>query len=226
MTQPREDLPAARRRLDYAISALIDPKPHTITRDDGSTPIEWVDSLFDQLCDAVSGQTGERSGGQSTTPVWADAIDLADEITAQVREWHPSFPQPDVSTDTPVPTVIARLKALQAAKWTVEATGHVDEIAKTVEVFCEDIRRLLSGERVLFVYAAQGRDLAPCPQCGVSIVRRADRSGQTVRQPALQIRSEGNGTYVSHCVNCRAAWPSPDFLARLLGHDKLEGVLE
>lgn len=220
--QPYSDLPAARRALDIAISALIDPKPHTLHRDDGTTPITWIDSLYDQLTDAVSGQSGERSGRHSTSPVWADVIDLLNKIHAACAEWYPPWPHPDPIH--PTPTAIARLQALNDKKWTVEDTNRIRSIAGRIEGFSEDIRRMLSGERILFLYAAQGRDLAPCPQCGESIIRRPDNSGQTVRQPALQIKADGT----THCVNkqCRATWPNPQFLARLLGYETPAGLCE
>lgn len=222
--QPEDGtLPQARRRLDLATAALIEPQPHTVNRDTGPE-ITWVDSLYDQLSDAVSGQSGERSGRHTTSPVWADVLDLLNKIHAAAAEWHPEWPTPDVSLDHPTPPAILRLQAIQTRTWSVEDTTYVNQIAARLEGFAVDIRRLLSGERILFLYAAQGRNLAPCPQCGKSIVRKPDSSGHVVRQPALQIKSDGS----THCVNkqCRATWPNPQFLARLLGYDTPEGVLE
>ncbi|WP_396921645.1 hypothetical protein [Mycolicibacterium sp.] len=60
MSQPIEtdgNLPAARNKLSNAISALIDPKPTHRQLDDGTNRIEWMDSLYDQLTDAVPGRT-------------------------------------------------------------------------------------------------------------------------------------------------------------------------
>jgi hypothetical protein len=126
------DLPAARRRLRYAVDALIEPQPHIISRDDGTHPITWLDSLLDQLYEAVSGQTGERSGGQSSVPVWTDVLEVIAELSAKAAEWLPEWPQPDISTDHPEPAVIARLKALRARKWTVEDANKVNGIADTL----------------------------------------------------------------------------------------------
>jgi hypothetical protein len=225
--QPQSDdgnLPAARNELGNAISALIDPKPHTVHRDDGTTPITWIDSLYDQLSDAIAGQSGERSGRHTTSPIWADVVDLMTKIHTAAAEWHPEWPLIDVSGPNPQPATILRLQAIQARKWRPQDVPAIGQITKRLEGFAEDIRRLLSGERILFLYAAQGRDLAPCPQCGESIIRRPDNSGQIVRQPALQIKSDGT----THCVNkqCRATWPNPQFLARLLGYETPAGLLE
>ena len=61
------DLPAARRNLDDAISALIDPKPETRHVDDpdnpdgeGTTRIEWLDALYVQLAEAIPGEKKHR----------------------------------------------------------------------------------------------------------------------------------------------------------------------
>lgn len=221
---PDGDLPGARRKLDLAISALIDPKPQSIRRDDGTTEIAWTDSLLDQLFDAVSGQTGERSGGRAGAPAWIDCIDQVDTIERQVAEWHPEWPTPDISGDDPPPVVFVRLRAIQARKWGVESTSYVLEIAGRVEGFGVDIKQLLAGERSWSVYAAQGRNLAQCPQCGESVVYRPGPEGKPVRHPALQIMSDGT----PHCINrdCKAVWPNPQFLARLLGFESPEGLVE
>lgn len=222
--QPDGDLPGARRKLELAISALCDPKPQSIRRDDGTTVIAWTDSLLDQLFDAVSGQTGERSGGRAGAPAWVEVLDLVTLIERQVAVWHPAWPIPDMADDDPPPAVIARLQAIQARKWTVESTSYVLEIAGRVEGFAVDITKLLAAERSWSVYAAEGRNLAACPQCGETVVYRPGPEGKPVRHPALQIMSDGT----PHCVNrdCRTIWPNPQFLARLLGFESPQGVLE
>lgn len=105
--QPDGSLPAARRRLDLAVHALIEPQPHTVHRDDRQPEITWIDSWYDQLVDAVAGQTGERSGRYSTTPLWADALDQLTKISDAAREWHPPWPIPD--PEHPQPATIERL---------------------------------------------------------------------------------------------------------------------
>jgi hypothetical protein len=54
-------------------------------------------------------------------------------------------------------------------------------------------------------------------------VYHRDSAGELVRQPALQI-----GVWGCECMACRAFW-APDrfvFLARVLGYELPEGVLE
>lgn len=226
MTQPRQDLPAARRRLEIAVSALIEPKPVTVHRDDDTTQITWLDSLFDQLLDAVSGQTGERSGGPSSVPLWADVLDDLTDIEKQVAVWHPEWPIPDISTDTPTPTVIARLRLIQARKWRVEDVALVEDIAAQIDVWVEKIQAKLNPEPVIYLMApAPARGPASCTACGKDYVWRRDASdnGKPKRQPALRVTKDG-----CRCQACGATWEpgSLRLLAAALGYPLPAGVLE
>lgn len=93
--QPIEDgnLPAARQRLGNAISALIDDKPHTIQHDTQGTRVEWVQSLYTQLADAVHtgpGQDGAYLGvPASKPPLWTEAADILRDIDKTIRKWQP-----------------------------------------------------------------------------------------------------------------------------------------
>lgn len=230
MTQPRQDLPAARRRLEIAVSALIEPKPVTVHRDDDTTQITWLDSLFAQLLDAVSGQTGERSGGPSSTPVWADVLDLLKVIDKQVAKWHPEWPIPDISDDNPTPTTIARLQAIQARKWRVEDTDHVNDVASQIDVWVEAIHGKLNPEPVIYLMApAPARGPAPCPACGKDYVWRPDASdnGKPKRQPVLKITGSA-GCVECRCQACQYTWDAYHLrmLAGAVGYPLPAGVLE
>lgn len=222
------NLPAAKRRLDNAISALIDPKPVVLDRDDGTKPITWLDPLLDQLLDAVSGQTGERSGGASTIPVWADILDEVNKISSKVAEWQPEWPMPDVSQDQPTPTVIARLQALGDRKWSVEDAPLVDSIAVQLEKFAVTIREKLTPEPVIYLMApAPQTGAAACTACGTDYVWRKDAgdNDRRKRQPALRVTKDG-----CRCQNpqCGASWEPGQLrmLAAALGYPLPSGVLE
>jgi hypothetical protein len=219
------DLPAARRRLRYAVDALIEPQPHIISRDDGTHPITWLDSLLDQLYDAVSGQTGERSGGQSSVPVWTDVLEVIAELAAKAAEWLPEWPQPDISTDHPEPAVIARLKALRAKKWTVEDANKVNGIADTLEGFAKRSREKLNPEPVIYLMAPNTPGAAACTACGTDYVWRPDpgENNKRKRQPALRVTKDG-----CICQHCHASWQPGQLriLAAALGYPLPDGVLE
>lgn len=223
----RQDLPAARRRLDYAISGLIDPQPVTVTREDGSTTLSWLDPLFDQLADAVAGQSGERSGGQSTVPIWLAIVKLVDDINTQVRLWSPEWPHPDLK-HTPVPTTIARLQALKDRKWRVEDTDHIDSISVTIDGWIATIRSKLDPEPVIYLMAPPPETgAAKCTACGTDYVWKPDpdENNKPKRQPALRVTKDG-----CHCQNpkCGARWEpgSLRVLAAALGYPLPEGCLE
>lgn len=222
--QTADNLPAARRRLDCAISALIDPKPIPIQRDNGTTTIEWLDSLYDQLCDAVAGQTGERSGGHSTTPIWADIIDTLNDIHKHITQWHPEWPLIDAMN--PTPPAVLRLQAIAQRTWTVEDTQHVETIAATLEGFAANITAKLSPEPVIYLMApAPQKGAAACTACGTDYVWRKDPSdnNKPKRQPALKVTKDG-----CHCQECKAAWEPGQLrmLAAALGYPLPQGVLE
>jgi hypothetical protein len=60
---PDGDLPGTLRHLGDAISRLCDPKPQTVG---GS--IHWVESFYQQLCDAIPGSQGTRSAVPQSSP--------------------------------------------------------------------------------------------------------------------------------------------------------------
>lgn len=210
-----DDLPAARRHLDQAISALIDPKPHTIRRDDGTTEIVWLDPLLVQLFASVSGQTGAGSSVVvSTSPIWAEILDLIEKITSVVVGWEPEGS-----------SLYGRLRAINGHTWTVEETPHVESIAKTLDGYATQISDKLNPEPVVYLMSPDTPDAAKCPACDTQYVYRDDPSdnSEPKRQPALKVTSDG-----CHCQHCHYEWAPYRLrlLAAALGYPLPAGVLE
>lgn len=223
---PGGNLPAARRRLEYAISALCEPKPVTVHRDDGSTHITWLDSAYSQLLDAVSGQTGERSGGAASAPLWPDMLDIRKKIDKQVAKWNPEYPLPDVADDEPTPTTVARLWAINARKWRVEDVDLVESRTAIIDGWVKEIAEKLNPEPVIFLMApSPAKGAASCTACGTDYVWRKDPSdnNKPKRQPALRVTKDG-----CRCQACHANWApgSLRLLAAALGYPLPAGCLE
>jgi hypothetical protein len=213
--QPPEDgnLPAAKRHLDLAVSALTDPKPHQT-----SQGIAWLDPLYTQLVDAIPGTKLERSGvPTSQPPVWIEALELRTEIDTAIAAWEPRWPTiPGDPAQCAEPVAILRLRAIQARKWRPQDTRAIEQIAGNIESWAQAITELLADKRRWHLPAA-------CPQCERHTVYRHDSAGELVRQPALQITVHG-----CICQHCHATW-APDrfvWLARVLGYELPAGVLE
>lgn len=210
------NLPAAKHRLENAISALIDPKPETRTTDDGKTRIEWLDSLYRELQEACPGDQGHGHGtARSVIPFWVDAVDLLHEIDTAVTAWEPPYPiQPGDLTHPAYPTVL-RLQTIEHRAWRPKDVHGMDQISGIIESWCASIKALLTP-------IPNWTLPAPCPACGTKVVYRKDSAGELVRHPALTI-----GTLGCECLKCHAAW-GPErfvFLARVLG-SLPENVLE
>ncbi|MCA4754803.1 hypothetical protein H8Z60_19940 [Mycolicibacterium fortuitum] len=212
------NLPEARRKLATAISALIDPKPHTLKRqyEDGtSVDVEWIDSLYDQLSDAVPGGQGNASRvPQSSPPMCIDAVDIMRDIDTSTAEWEPR-PEIDVSAATP-PIAVIRLQAIDKRTWRPQDTNLVEKIAGEIESWCEKIRALLDPVKRWTLPN-------PCPACDTAVVYRRNSSDEIVRQPALQIGPAG-----CVCQNCHHNWAPEYFqhLAQVLGYELPQGILE
>ena len=216
--QPEQDgnLPAARRKLSNTISQLIDPKPNNRTLDNGTNRIEWVDSLYDQLTDALPG--GQGNGGtipQSSPPMCIDAVDILTRIEKQAAQWHPR-PELDAADPNPNHISVIRLQQLDRRTWRPQDVEHIDTITTTINAWCEEIRALLNPQPKWTLPN-------PCPACDTAIVYRRNSAGETVRQPALQIGPTG-----CKCQKCNHTW-APEFfrhLAGVLGYELPTGVLE
>lgn len=210
------NLPAARRNLGNAISALIDPKPHNRQLDNGNNRIEWVDSLYDQLTDCIPGGQGNgRSTPQSSPPMCIDAVDLLKKIHHDLAELVP-HPNIDGSTDNPAPIDVIRLRDLDKRTWRPQDCDLIGKTTDKIMGWCDQIRSLINPERKWTLSN-------PCPACGTAIVYRRSSAGELVRQPALQIGSHG-----CVCQHCRHVW-NPEYfqhLAAVLGYGLPTGVIE
>jgi hypothetical protein len=196
-------LPAARRRLSFAVARLIDPQPHA----HGGGVVE-IDSLYDQLREALPGCKRERSGvSRSMPPLWIDAVTLLAEIDSEVRGFTPRLPW---LLSTPL-----RLTDLDARKWRPQDAGRVETVAGRCEYWAKAIVALLDPQPVYHMSA-------PCPACNTSWVYRRD-GDEMVRKPALQLTATG-----CTCLKCRHTW-APEYyrlLAGALGCPLPAGVLE
>jgi len=197
-----QSLPAAKAHLDKAITQLFDPIYTTINGRQHE-----ANSLYTQLVDAKAGQTGERCGGTAGMPLWPDAADLQIRIDTQLHEWNQGrgFNTSD------------RVYLLEVRAWKIEDVDLIETIATRMDEWANAIDNLLNPKPHWSVPAA-------CPQCNYRWVYRHS-AGEQVRQPALQITTDG-----CQCQNhqCKASW-GPEkfqFLANLLGFEKPEGILE
>lgn len=205
------NLPQARRHLSDAISRLCDPKPQTL---DGA--IHWVESFYQQLCDAIPGSQGTRSAvPQSSPPLNIDASELRREIDTALAIWEPRPPL-DAADDDPPHITIIRLKAIEKRGWRPQDVTAIEQLTTNIQAWVVAINRLLYPE-------PQWSLPNPCPACNVAIVHRRNSAAEIVRQPALQISANG-----CVCQNCRHEWAPNLFrhLAGVLGYEMPKGVLE
>ena len=217
MTTDRQSLPAATTRLHNAINTLINPTPITIQRDNNTTETTWLDPPIQQLLDAITGQTGQRSGGTSTIPIWADILDEITRITTKLLQWQPETP---TQTNPGEHLIFSRLRALNERTWSVENTKHVNTIADQLEKTAATIRDKLTPEPVIYLMAPHPhKGPAACTNCGTKHVYRPDPSdnNKPKRQPALKVTKDG-----CKCQNpqCGATWEPGQLkvLAAALGY--------
>jgi hypothetical protein len=226
MTAHRQhDLPTAINKLHNTISALIDPKPVAVTRDNGTTTITWLDPLHTQLMAAVNGQkSAGRHGGNQSTPIWAAALDLLDQLDTHTREWVPQWPIPDLAH--PEPTAVTRLRTLAATHWSVDDTPHITTITHTLDAYTREVTDLLTPEPTIYLMApGKNAGAAACTACGTTWVWRKDPTdnNRPVRSPALKVTRYG-----CQCQHCHASWEpgALRMLAAALGYPLPTGVLE
>jgi hypothetical protein len=214
-------LPDARKRLDYAISALIDRKP--LAADNGR--ILWRDSLYSQLRAELPGNTGSGVGVPgSIPPVWVDGLALLTEIDRTTTKWSPAVRPGFIGplragwcrlSDRDAHTV-TRLRSLNERRWRPQDVSAIDAMSAQLERWAAKVYMKLSGEHAKYLPDA-------CPACSARTVRREDDAGEWVRQPALKITTLG-----CVCQQCHHKW-SPEYfghLARVLGYKLPAGVLE
>jgi hypothetical protein len=214
--QPAEDgaLQPALQRLHNAISALIDPKPHH-----HHGQIHWVDSHYDQLRDAVAGQTGPRSGGANHSPIWTNALVLLQAIDTAIHSWRnepcrtDETPHPSTTTPNDTPK---RLQTLSAAKWRPQDTAQLETWAAHLENWTRKISALLDPEPTIYLPD-------PCPICGAETIETSI-DGETGHNHAIVIRATG-----ALCQRCREVWDTPQrlrILGRMLGYPGHTAIAE
>lgn len=196
-----QDLPGVRQAFRDSIHALIGRTRTTITRDDGTTEPAWGASLYEQICEHVSGAqgTGGSSHAGSRPPIVADALDLTTQIDRTVVAWVDA----GVAADTP-----GRLTALDDHQWRPQDVPWLKERT-------QDLIWWVGRAKEIIDPTPRWTVTAPCPECDTSTVYRQDSAGDTVRQPALKI-IKGGGCI---CQNCREYWPVEHFqiLAAAIG---------
>lgn len=171
----------------------------------------YSESRYLQLQDSVSGEqvnTGGGGGSKSQPPCWLDAVGLLDEIDTAVTIWQPAY--------TGVPPTVGRLHWLEQRKWRPQDCRQIEQITRAVAEWAADIDALLDPPQRWTLPD-------PCPACSATTAYRRDSGGERVRGPALQIDPVS-----CRCNACGAVWGSDRFewLGKLLGRDKPEGVLE
>lgn len=212
-------LPQALRELADAISALIDPKLGVVDHDSGPFNT-WLDSLYEQLQDALPGSKRDRTGvSRSQLPMWADALDLLRAIDRQVAKWEPPFPMQPGDLTTMIPVTILRLREIDDRKWRPQDVDAINDMTTQLKAWATEITKLLADEHPKHLPD-------PCPACGKKTVYR-NRDGEDIRTPALQITKVAGG-FECECQGCHTSWgPSRFlFLGKVLGYELPEGVLE
>lgn len=199
------DLIAALDALTIAVSGLCSPQ---ITFLDSK--VRQAPSLYMQLFDAVSGeqaQTGSGTGSKSRPPFWTDAFDVKNEIDVRLEIEQPAFQG--------VPASVGRMRELLKRKWRPQDVHKIDQLTEALNYWATKIVTTLTPERKWSLPNA-------CPNCQKSMVRRVDSAGEVVRQPALQITTEG-----CICANCKYVWGVERFqiLAAALRQDAEQKVM-
>lgn len=226
--QPESGLPEALTGFRDAVANLVEERPQTVDGGD----IRWMDSLYKQLHDAVPGQfLGRTKTQRSQPPMWVDAADLLTDIRKTVKGWHPNpcvhVPlflggrNIQVRVDGHDLT-LRRLGLLASYTWRPQDVPMLKRYTNQVEGWCKRIETLFTETHTKHLPS-------PCPACDTKTVYRTDAAGERVRQPALQIAINPDGSYLGcKCQNCGHVWTPEYFLhlARVLDYALPEGVLE
>lgn len=227
---PEENLTEALEHFRDALHAFAAKQPRP---DPDTGQIQWADSPYEQLTDAVPGQHQGRTGAQrSQPPMWVDAADLLTEIRKTVRRWHPDplvhvalhlgARAINVQLEAGHDLTLRRLGLLTEYHWRPQDTTHLTRWTNQIQTWTKRIETLFTEKHVKHLPS-------PCPACNTQTVYRQDTAGERVRQPALQIVTNPDGTYRGcQCQNCGHLW-GPDhfmFLCKVLGYPLPEGVLE
>lgn len=196
---PDENLAPALHRLHDAIAALIDPQPRYL--DTGRRT--YLDSLYQQLTDAVSGQTGIRCGSKAGAPIWPEVHDLLVQIDATIRGWQPG------------PDTVTRLTTITETSYRPQDSKQLHRWATNLESWVKHADALLNPAPVVYLPD-------PCPVCGAETVETMI-AGEVGHRRVLAISLDG-----ARCAQCERLWrtlPELRVLGRMLGyHPSTEGI--
>lgn len=219
-------LPEAKRRLEDAVSALVDPRQRMLL-----DKLQWSDAWYMQLVESVPGDQGQNHNPHPTSvvPFWVDAVELLREIDTAVWCWQrdPGPFDGDLSAQRPpTPETVRRLWLLEKSKWKVEDVRRINQIIEACNDWCKRIEELLNPIPTRTLWAADGsKTWAACPACGESFIYKRDPAGdKPIRVPTLQMTDD----MATVCVNreCGAEWGPQRalFLCKVLGYPVPEGV--
>jgi hypothetical protein len=230
-------LPAALRRLEDAVTALVDERSAMsgladcvdCRMDRCPGHATWVDSWYDQLRDSLPGEQGGGHSGspRSLPPAWVDAVKMLMEIDTAVQLWQrdPGVFDGDLTPGRPpTPETVRRLRLIQARAWRPQDVDKIDDLTKNLEEWVAEIKVLFSTEPVRALWAAEGGGFAACPQCGKTMAHKIDSAGDRVQYPAMQVLVDGS----TRCMACKTSWGAEHamWVCRMLGYPTPAGVLE
>ncbi len=182
----------ARRQLQDAVAALIDPIPvHTA---DG---YRWQPALYADLRSGLTGQSARRRALQqrSRAPLRIEVLALLVEIDDTAARWDPD------GKDT-----TERLRAVAARAWRPQDVGLLERYRDELLRWTQAATELLTPTPRVFLPM-------PCPRCSAAVAYHRSGTGERVRTRALQVSETG-----CQCLACGAFWEPERFewLARLL----------
>lgn len=198
------NIQAARKKLQDAVERLLERRPWQ--HRDGTV---YAPSLYFCLVSDLAGTQGDtRTPAKSLPPVWIDAMQLRQDIDAQVHRWV-----------TMPGTTPWRLGILKAKSWRPQDAKLVEDMASQIDHWCETIiSMVVAPEKKWFI---EGKS---CPSCSKTWSYRREPGGDHVRSPALKLVPNSGCI----CQSCKAFWPEAQFmfLAKLIGCKTPEGVSE
>lgn len=205
MTDPRT-LRRLHNELRNVARELTQTIERPFIRDDQTTEHAEVPALLEQLRDEIQPDNGARrgsGGGGSPAPMSVEAADMLAQIETDAVKLHLEA----LATEHTVESRIQAI-ALIAARWTDQ---HQVEVALSyLKKWQAEILGFLDPPQRLTINA-------PCPACGVKMVRRWDATmREHVQVPALSYDPAVGAV----CLNqaCGHWWPHAelDWLAKLI----------
>ena len=173
--------------LRFALDALTNQIPRTLTRDDGTTEQVWDDCLLDQLEQMGQASTRAGTGGVppgSRPPVAFDVIALRVEMRDACQ----------------APATAARLGAIVDSLIDSMQWEACTDWARTLRRWAATIRDMSGAERV------RARPLPiDCPACHARW-QYVDCDGETLRRPIMSAVFDGELMLSMHCASC-GSWP-------------------